>query len=177
MNTTSEKYAFKPYDLRYPQLFQQEKARLLACLGLDCSIEHIGSTAVPGLGGKGVIDMFVIAHSTELAPYSDRLCEAGYELRPRAGGVGRLFHKATFPDSDGIERIYHAHLIGLSCDDYEKDIAFRDWLVACGEDRCWYEAVKRQAAETAQGDGERYKRQKTAAMETILTSALSSRDV
>ena len=175
MKISPDKYAFKPYDPRYPQLFHQEKVRLLACLGLDCGIEHIGSTAVPGLGGKGVIDMFVIAHSTELGPYSDRLCEAGYELRPRAGAAGRLFHKAAFPDHDGIERIYQAHLIGPGSDDYEKDIAFRDWLIACSDDRRWYEAVKRRAAKTAQGDGERYKLLKTAAMETILTSALSSK--
>jgi GrpB-like predicted nucleotidyltransferase (UPF0157 family) len=52
-----KKYVFKPYSKNFPELFQKEKERIVSNLNLPLVIEHIGSTAVPGLGGKGIIDI------------------------------------------------------------------------------------------------------------------------
>lgn len=53
MNT--KKYVFKPYLQCFPTLFNQEKERIVKHLDQDIMIEHVGSTAIPGLGGKGII--------------------------------------------------------------------------------------------------------------------------
>ena len=53
------KYIFKPYHEIFPKLFEQEKLRLSKYLTGEYMIEHIGSTAVPGLGGKGIIDIMI----------------------------------------------------------------------------------------------------------------------
>ena len=47
------RYPFIPYDSTYPELFQAEKERIREVLGKRVTIEHVGSTSVPGLGGKG----------------------------------------------------------------------------------------------------------------------------
>ena len=50
-----KKYVFKPYNPKFPVLFEQEKQRIASHLKEKAPIEHVGSTAVPGLGGKGII--------------------------------------------------------------------------------------------------------------------------
>ena len=52
-----DKYIFRPYNPIFPELFKNEKERMEKILGDNLKIEHIGSTAVMGLGGKGVIDI------------------------------------------------------------------------------------------------------------------------
>lgn len=53
------KYVFKPYSALFPNLFAKEKARIVQHFLFPASIEHVGSTAVPGLGGKGIIDIAI----------------------------------------------------------------------------------------------------------------------
>lgn len=55
------KYVFRPYDPIFPKLFIKEKNRLKKFLGRTVLIEHVGSTAIPGLGGKGIIDIAIAA--------------------------------------------------------------------------------------------------------------------
>ncbi len=54
-----KKYVFRQYDKEYPEFFQTEKKRLRAVLPSGALFEHIGSTSVPGLGGKGFIDILI----------------------------------------------------------------------------------------------------------------------
>jgi len=54
-----DKYIFRPYNPIFPELFKNEKERMEKILGDNLQIEHIGSTAVLGLGGKGVIDILI----------------------------------------------------------------------------------------------------------------------
>lgn len=53
------KYVFKPYNSIFPELFEKEKERLSKYLTGEYQIEHVGSTAVQGLGGKGIIDIYL----------------------------------------------------------------------------------------------------------------------
>ncbi len=54
-----KKYVFKPYGKIFPELFLKEKERISGSLGAGAVIEHVGSTAVPGLGGNGIIDIAI----------------------------------------------------------------------------------------------------------------------
>lgn len=65
-----KKYVFKPYKESFPELFDNEKKRIAALLGTDPVIEHIGSTAVPGLGGKGIIDIAIAVKKENLSQVS-----------------------------------------------------------------------------------------------------------
>src|SRR5438045_7349712 len=107
-----------PYDSRWPELFRQESAHLLSCLptGLIRRIEHFGSTAVPGLAAKPVVDILVEvsdlkATRTQIAPVLE---SQGYDYlwRPTHGDDGPPFY-AWFVkrDSDSGARTYHIHMV------------------------------------------------------------------
>jgi GrpB-like predicted nucleotidyltransferase (UPF0157 family) len=76
-----KKYVFKPYHKIFPQLFLKEKKRITGSLGMSAVIEHIGSTAVLGLGGKGIIDMAIPVDKRDMDSASQQLQNLGYELR------------------------------------------------------------------------------------------------
>lgn len=75
------KYVYKPYSSVYPALFEKEKQRLAASLKV-LAIEHIGSTSVPMLGGKGIIDIAVAIDWRHKDATKTILEELGYQLDP-----------------------------------------------------------------------------------------------
>ena len=76
------KYVFKLYENKFPEIFEKEKDRLSKYLTGDYKIEHIGSTAVPGLGGKGIIDIYIVSPTDNQENIKEGLLRAGYEARP-----------------------------------------------------------------------------------------------
>ncbi len=75
-NTTSntmKKYIFDPYDEIFPELFAKEKKRIASYLPKALQIEHVGSTAVPGLGGKGIIDIAILVEKQDIEEISLKL--------------------------------------------------------------------------------------------------------
>ncbi len=103
------KYVFKPYNPLFPQLFQREKERLLLHVKGLCSIEHVGSTAVPGLGGKGIIDIAIA--TSEKEAIIPQLQALGYEFRPGFSTQERLYFVIDQPDPEEGMRRYHVHVM------------------------------------------------------------------
>lgn len=68
-----KKYVFKPYSNIFPELFQKEKERISSNLKELLVIEHVGSTAVPGLGGKGIIDSAIAVDKANMDSTSKEL--------------------------------------------------------------------------------------------------------
>ncbi len=165
------KYVFKPSSSLYPHLFEQERQRIAASLTRPAAIEHVGSTAVPGLGGKGIIDLAIAGAPVDLAQLSGDLQAAGYEFRPRAGTADRRFLRMDRPDPlDGIRR-YHIHLTYPECPEWGAMLAFRDYLRTHPDEAAAYAHAKQVAAEQATGDGQRYMDLKTPMLEHILQAA------
>lgn len=77
-----KKYVFKFYSKIFPGLFQKEKNRILSHVHQPLIIEHISSTAVPGLGEKGIIDIAVAVHKQDIEEVSRGIQALGYEFRP-----------------------------------------------------------------------------------------------
>ncbi len=71
MTPGSKKYVFKPYNQKFSELFEKEKERIISCLKKRLSIEHVGSTAVPDLGGKGIIDIAIGVNKED----RDQVCQ------------------------------------------------------------------------------------------------------
>lgn len=130
------------YDPEWPRLYAREGARIRAALGPRAlRIEHVGSTAVPGLAAKPLIDIvLVVADTRDEAAYVPPLEAAGYVLRIREPDwfEHRLFKG---PDTN-----VNVHAFSDGCEEVERMIAFRDWLRAHDEDRDLYLAVKRELA-------------------------------
>ena len=122
------------YDPAWPLRFEAERSRIAAALGdRALRIEHIGSTSVPGLAAKPIVDILVEVASLEGVD----LEPAGYVLRVREEGH-RMFRT---PELD-----VHVHVWPAGSPNIASDLAFRDRLRVSPEDRAAYEALKRELA-------------------------------
>jgi GrpB-like predicted nucleotidyltransferase (UPF0157 family)/adenylate kinase family enzyme len=167
------KYVFKPYLEIFPALFLQEKTRLLSAVGKECyDIQHIGSTAVPGLGGKGIIDMALAVQQRDLEKVSHVLTNLGYIFRESRSVPGRLFFRMDLPDDqEGIRR-YHLHVTFLESNEWKTLVAFRDYLRAHPEAVQEYAELKRKSAEEVNEEGALYREKKAPFFKKILLKAL-----
>ena len=151
-----KKYVFKPYSNRFPELFEKEKRRLINGIKENIAIEHIGSTAIPNLGGKGIIDIAIAVNKEYIKSISKQLQKTGYEFRPTASTSDRLFFRIDLPDKEEGQRIYHIHLTYLKSKDWEELISFRDYLRNNPEEARKYAKIKKKAALQANEDREKY---------------------
>src|SRR5919206_3260038 len=125
LHPVSGRIQLSDYDPAWPQLFAREADRVRAVLGERAlRIEHVGSTAVPGLAAKPIIDMLlVVPDSADEAAYVPALEEhAGYVLRIREPDwyQHRLFKG---PDTD-----VNLHVLSTGCAEIDRMLLFRDWL-------------------------------------------------
>lgn len=167
-------YVFKSYNPESPTLFTNEKKRLKQFLTGNCHIEHFGSSAVLNLGGKGIIDIYVIVPITEIEKTKQILEKTcSYEFRPHSGTQRRFVFIREGKNANGEVQRYHLHLTDPDCFDYKKDIVFRDYLRTHPEELKKYAAIKRQAAKQANQSKEAYMAIKTPVIQEILTKALA----
>jgi GrpB-like predicted nucleotidyltransferase (UPF0157 family) len=133
-----------PYDPRWPGEFDAERERLARALGaLALRIDHHGSTAVPGLAAKPVIDMQIsVAQLHPIATFVERLQPLGYVHVTHADdAVCPFFHRpAEWPHT------HHVHLVEAGGDEERRTLAFRDYLREHAEAAREYEALKRALA-------------------------------
>lgn len=169
-----KKYVFKPYSNSFPKLFEKEKQRLTSHIK-DVLIEHVGSTAVPNLGGKGIIDIAIAVNKEKLKSVSEQLQKLGYEFRLSAGTSERLFFRINLHDEEEGTRIYHIHLTYLNSKDWEEMIEFRDYLRSNPEEAKQYAEIKKKAAEKAHEDREKYIKLKEPTINGILTKLLQEK--
>jgi GrpB-like predicted nucleotidyltransferase (UPF0157 family) len=157
------------YDPAWPALFEKEAARITAALGERVfSIEHVGSTAVPGLAAKPRIDiLLVVADTADEPAYVPALETAGYVLRIREP---EWYEHRVFkgPDTD-----VNLHCFSIGCPEIQRMLAFRDRLRSNGEDRLLYERAKLDLAEKTWKYVQEYADAKTAVVKEILSRAYS----
>jgi GrpB-like predicted nucleotidyltransferase (UPF0157 family) len=127
------------YDAAWPARFEQVKASLAEALGPRAlRIEHFGSTAVPGLGAKGIIDVLVgVEDVDDEAAYGPALESHGFAIRVRQPGH-RMYRN---PEQD-----VHAHVFTDDSEAARIRLLFRDWLRHDDADRRLYEDTKRELA-------------------------------
>ncbi|MGW6442484.1 GrpB family protein [Lentzea sp. NPDC055074] len=130
------------YDPRWPRWYAVEEAKIRAALGpVAVRVEHCGSTSVPGLAAKPLIDVvLVVPDSDDEDAYVPALVRAGYYLRVREPGwFGHRLLKGTVPN-------VNMHVFSPGCVEVDRMLAFRDRLRSHDEDREEYERVKRELA-------------------------------
>ena len=142
--TVDEPVELVPHNPQWLLLFDKERARLLGHTSLSTDhIEHIGSTAVPGLIAKPVIDIMVgvevLSPDCELR---EQICGLGYEFMGHAGVAGRYY----FRRRDAYH--FNLHLVELSGSHWVNNIALRDYLCGDAVARRDYAEVKVRAVES-----------------------------
>ena len=152
------------YDPRWPALFQAEAARLDSVVApLSITLQHIGSTAIPGLCAKPVLD--ILAGYDDPARLEDSiaaLAAAGYVHRGERGIPGREFFRR------GTPRAYHIHLARRGGAFWQDHLRFRDALRADATLRDGYARVKRELAAQFPTDREAYIEGKTSFVLDVL---------
>ncbi|HTO06304.1 MAG TPA: GrpB family protein [Myxococcota bacterium] len=133
-----------PYDPRWPAEFAAERARIAAALGaLALRIDHNGSTSVPGLAAKPVIDIQVsVARLAPLEPFEVPLTGIGYSHTPHPDdSFAPFFHRP-----ERWPHTHHVHLVEAGGLEERKTLAFRDYLREHDEAAREYAELKRGLA-------------------------------
>jgi GrpB-like predicted nucleotidyltransferase (UPF0157 family) len=160
------------YDAEWPALFIREANRVRATLGdRVLMLEHVGSTSVPGLAAKPVIDMILaVADSTDEAAYVPAMESAGYVLHIREPE----WHQHRLFKGPGTN--INLHVYSFGCPEIDKMLRFRDWLRSNDADRELYERTKRELAKQTWKYVQNYADAKTSVVEEIVTRARAARD-
>lgn len=167
-----KKYIFKTYNPDFPNLYKAEEKRLKNILGNIYPIDHIGSTAIEGLGGKGIIDIMVTVPKDKLSRVSSLVQQAGYEFKESGGNEERLFHQKDLIDSLGKKRRYHLHITLKDSNTYKETLAFRDYLRKHPKEAKHYAKVKLAAAKNSNQEKEKYMFIKEPIIQKLLKKAL-----
>jgi GrpB-like predicted nucleotidyltransferase (UPF0157 family) len=155
----------RDYDPAWPEIFAKLAARARAALqGLELTVEHIGSTSIPGLAAKPVIDLdVVLASSADLPETIRRLARIGYAHEGDLGIVGReAFHWP--PD----EVRHHLYVLIAGANELRRHLAFRDALRADPGLRDDYTALKRSLAGRYSNDRNSYTHAKSDFIASII---------
>lgn len=167
----SETIEIVEYDCRWTVAYQQEKQLVTAALKQEIiDIQHIGSTSVPGLSAKLIIDILVAANKLNTAEiYSSQLQEINYQYIYYTENVDRLFFRK------GTPRTHHLDIVESGSWTYWRHILFRDYLLAHPETAQQYEQLKREMAVKFKTDMNAYANSKTQFIQSIVTLALAER--
>jgi GrpB-like predicted nucleotidyltransferase (UPF0157 family) len=159
------------YNPEWPERFRQEEVRIRAALGeAALSVEHIGSTSVPGLAAKPIVDiLLVVENSGEEATFLPALEGAGYVLRVREPDFyeHRMFRT---PEKD-----VHVHVFSAGSPEIERYLLLRDRLRQNEGDRELYAQTKRELAKQDWPSMEHYAEAKSDVVEGIIFRAAAAR--
>jgi hypothetical protein len=122
---------------------------------------------VPGLGGKGIIDIAIAVKKENLSKVSQQLQNLGYEFRPTFSTSDRLYFIIYLPDSEEGTRRYHIHLTYPENNEWKRFLGFRNYLRHHPQEVQEYAEMKRTAALEANQEGERYRKLKEPIFEKI----------
>ncbi|WP_174520241.1 GrpB family protein [Amphibacillus sediminis] len=159
------------YDPSWPEWFEREANRIHSVLGSKAlQVEHVGSTSVPGLCAKPIIDMILVVKDSANEPsYVPAMEAAGYKLQIREP---EWFEHRLFkgPDTD-----INLHVFSLGTAEIDKMLRFRDWLRSNEMDRNKYAEVKRSLANSKWRHVQHYADAKTSIVQEIMERSNGAR--
>jgi len=158
------------HDPRWAGLFEREAVRIRAVVAEALRIEHVGSTSVPGLPAKPILDIvLVVTDSADEAAYLPALEATGYRLHIRES---EWFEHRMFkgPDTD-----VNLHTFSAQCPEVDRMLMFRDWLRVNPADRELYARTKSALAQKEWTFVQQYADAKSAVIDDIMTRARRQR--
>jgi GrpB-like predicted nucleotidyltransferase (UPF0157 family) len=155
------------YDLEWPRRFEDEATRIRTVLGERAlRIEHVGSTSVPELVAKPVIDIvLVVADSAKETEYAAALEKAGYQLHITEPGWYE--HRMFKGPADNA----NLHVFSAGCSEIDRMVTFRDWLRENEDDRELYATTKRALVRQDWKYTQNYADAKSAVIHEIMSRA------
>lgn len=135
-----------PHDLRWRDAFDTEAGHVAAALGENIvAVHHIGSTAIPGIYAKPVIDLLVeVKDIIEVDAQGSAMEALGYEVMGEFGIPGRRYFRK---DGPGGIRTHQIHTFVAGSPEVKRHLAFRDYMIAHPGEALMYSELKRKLAE------------------------------
>jgi GrpB-like predicted nucleotidyltransferase (UPF0157 family)/GNAT superfamily N-acetyltransferase len=167
-----ERVEIVPYDPAWSEAYERERQALVGALGGEVAgIEHVGSTSVPGLSAKPIVDIQIgVAQMVPAQVFEERLQRLGYRQNPEADDPNRrLFYRK------GVPRTHHLHIQPIGHGEYADRVLFRDYLRDHPEAVAAYERLKIELARRHGHDRQGYSEGKSAFIEEILQLAKGER--
>ena len=161
-SSASRRKLVNPYRAEFREIFARQKKILRKYVGAGPRIEHVGSTAVPGLPGKGIVDILVaFKKKPEILAAAEALVSAGYFLsrKGQTARGNRVFLSSRKSESTIGDA--HLHLVLEKSEDFENVLRFRDRLRRNKTLRMRYVKIKNEAARSANGKRARYTKLKS----------------
>ena len=157
------------YNPLWPRMFEDEAAQLREVFGEELSaVHHIGSTSVPGLKAKPIIDIMpVVRNIAAVDKFNDKMIALGYEPMGEFGIAGRRYFR-----KGGDNRTHHVHVFQLGSLDAERHLALRDFLRQHPETARRYGELKQALAQKFPNDIEAYMDGKDAFVKDLEQKAL-----
>lgn len=147
-----------PYENHWNEKFQIEAKRLKAAMPELVKVHHIGSTSVPGLAAKPIVDMIMEVEDIERVDnWNECFEKLGYIVKGENGISGRRF----FIHGTEEKRSYHLHVFETGNPEIIRHLAFRDYMMEHCEEAEAYATLKRELAEKFTYDGDQYTEGKT----------------
>lgn len=158
-----------PYNEQWVQMYEEEAEKLRRIFGRQLiAIHHIGSTAVPGLDAKPIIDIMpVVRDITLVDEYNQPMRDIGYEPKGENGIPGRRYFQ-----KGGDDRTRHVHVFQVGSPQIERHLAFRDYLRAHPNEATEYGEMKRKLAREFPHDIDSYIQGKETLVKEIEQRAL-----
>ncbi|NYT11952.1 MAG: GrpB family protein [Methanomassiliicoccales archaeon] len=160
------------YDPRWRDLFNEERKLLERALsGLIIAIQHVGSTSIPGMSAKPVIDIMIcVKEQSSPYVYIERVGPLGYIYQEQEDEPERIYFMK------GMPRTHHLHFILHDTKQYWEHILFRDYLIANRDAFEEYVDLKRELAKRFREDREGYWAGKDKFIKSIVEKARRSQD-
>ena len=169
--TTGPPVRIDAYDPRWASMFEEARAEILSrCGALVVGVEHIGSTSVPGLAAKPIIDIMAGVEALDDAPaLIESLAAIGFEFVPKNDFPGRRFFRRGLRGAG----THHLHVVEHGGWEWRRHLLFRDHLRAHPERAADYERLKRELAARHGPDRGAYTDAKTPFIESVVERALA----
>jgi len=166
-----KKYIYKNYSKKFPLLFNKEKYFLKKILPKNSRIFHIGSTSVPGLGGKGIIDIYVTSPKKLIIKFKKLLENNKYEFHEAGGSKNRLFFEKIYKNKNKL-RTVHLHLGAHNSIDFKKAMSFAEFIKNNEKYKLKYIKLKKEAVKFARGEGAKYRKYKNKFIKIVTKEAM-----
>ncbi|NEQ43101.1 MAG: GrpB family protein [Leptolyngbya sp. SIOISBB] len=134
-----------PHTLKWREMFEIESKRVTDALGKNVvAVHHIGSTAIPRIYAKPIIDLLVeVKDIVRVDEHSSLMESLGYEVMGEYGILGRRYFRKN--SQEGV-RTHHVHTFEVASEQVERHLAFRDYMISHPEDAQKYSELKRKLA-------------------------------
>lgn len=159
------------YNNNAPKIFKEIKQYLLDTIPYKIEIEHIGSTAVPGLGGKGIIDILIITKRKYMQKIKELLVSLGFKFNPEINtNPEKLFISGPYRYKEKELHI-HIHITFKGSNEHIDKLTFRDYLRKNPEEPKNYYELKKKWSKEARQDRSKYTELKSSYINEVLEKA------